>query len=104
MMAEVLAIAMEGVEAERLDKSLKKFGWPVGAITLADEVGIDVAGHVHSFLAQVCMEICLRGYSTLLWANIYAVVCHRNSQLTLCFPHSTSASARMAATLSSFRI
>lgn len=54
MMAEVLALAMEGVEAERLDKSLKKFGWPVGAITLADEVGIDVAGHVHSFLSQVC--------------------------------------------------
>jgi enoyl-CoA hydratase/long-chain 3-hydroxyacyl-CoA dehydrogenase len=53
MMAEVLALAMEGVEAERLDKSLKKFGWPVGAITLADEVGIDVAGHVHSFLSQV---------------------------------------------------
>ena len=53
MMAEVMALAMEGVDAIRLDKSMKNFGWPVGAITLADEVGIDVAGHVAAFMQKV---------------------------------------------------
>jgi len=51
-MAEVTALAMDGVDPERIDKALKKFGFPVGPITLADEVGIDVAGHVQEFLGE----------------------------------------------------
>lgn len=54
MMAEIMALSMEGVGPERLDKAHKKFGWPVGAITLADEVGIDVAAHVQAFMTKVC--------------------------------------------------
>lgn len=35
----------EGADALQVDKALKKFGFPVGPITLMDEVGIDVGAH-----------------------------------------------------------
>eukprot|EP01108_Squamamoeba_japonica_P006640 TRINITY_DN5426_c0_g1_i1.p1 TRINITY_DN5426_c0_g1~~TRINITY_DN5426_c0_g1_i1.p1 ORF type:complete len:759 (-),score=525.79 TRINITY_DN5426_c0_g1_i1:86-2317(-) len=49
-MAEIMALLQHGVAPERLDELLTAFGFPVGPITLADEVGIDVAGHVQQFL------------------------------------------------------
>lgn len=51
-MAEIMALVQHGVEPERLDKLMKDFGFPVGPISLADEVGIDVAGHVQQFLGS----------------------------------------------------
>lgn len=51
-MVESMALLGEGVEPEQLDKAMQAYGFPVGPITLADEVGIDVAGHVRSFLAD----------------------------------------------------
>lgn len=49
-MVEAIALLQEGVPAEKLDKTLKAFGFPVGPITLSDEVGIDVATHVAAFM------------------------------------------------------
>lgn len=51
-MAEVTALLREGVPPEKLDRAMKDFGFPVGPVTLADEVGIDVASHVQSFLGK----------------------------------------------------
>ncbi|KNC86062.1 hypothetical protein SARC_01785 [Sphaeroforma arctica JP610] len=51
-MAETMALAMENVPAERIDSVMKKFGWPMGPISLADNVGIDVAGKVQLYLTQ----------------------------------------------------
>eukprot|EP01118_Nematostelium_gracile_P019927 TRINITY_DN945_c0_g1_i1.p1 TRINITY_DN945_c0_g1~~TRINITY_DN945_c0_g1_i1.p1 ORF type:complete len:519 (+),score=191.75 TRINITY_DN945_c0_g1_i1:813-2369(+) len=52
MLGEAFALMLEGVEFERLDKAMKKFGFPVGPVTLADEVGIDVGNHVSDSLGK----------------------------------------------------
>jgi 3-hydroxyacyl-CoA dehydrogenase/enoyl-CoA hydratase/3-hydroxybutyryl-CoA epimerase len=42
----------EGASIESLDKALVDFGFPVGPITLLDEVGIDVGGKVGLVLSE----------------------------------------------------
>ncbi|MFI4876047.1 MAG: 3-hydroxyacyl-CoA dehydrogenase NAD-binding domain-containing protein [Blastopirellula sp. JB062] len=42
-MNEALALLQEGVSMERIDKCAKKFGMPIGPISLYDMVGIDTA-------------------------------------------------------------
>ncbi|MCG8476470.1 MAG: 3-hydroxyacyl-CoA dehydrogenase NAD-binding domain-containing protein [Cytophagales bacterium] len=43
---EALLLMREGVSPEAIDKALKKFGMPVGPVTLMDEIGIDVCAHL----------------------------------------------------------
>lgn len=52
-MDEAMILALEGVDLYQIDSLMKKFGYPVGPITLMDEVGIDVAAHVAQFLGKV---------------------------------------------------
>jgi len=45
-MDEAAILCQEGMEFATLDRTMQKFGYPVGPLTLMDEVGLDVAKHV----------------------------------------------------------
>ncbi len=46
MLNEAIKLIEEGAEIRSVDTAMKQFGYPVGPITLVDELGIDVAAHV----------------------------------------------------------
>ncbi len=48
MMNEALLMLEEGGDMLQIDKEMKIFGFPVGPVTLMDEVGIDVGAHIMS--------------------------------------------------------
>ncbi len=47
-MNECFLLIEEGCDAALIDKAMKKWGFPVGPVTLQDEVGIDVGAHIMS--------------------------------------------------------
>lgn len=48
MMNEALLMLDEGGDIQQIDKQMNLFGFPVGPVTLMDEVGIDVGAHIMS--------------------------------------------------------
>ena len=51
-MNEAANLLLEGESVEKLDKALTRFGFPVGPITLLDEVGIDVGAKIPPILQK----------------------------------------------------
>ena len=54
--AEAMRLIAEGVSIEQIDHALVDFGFPVGPVKLADEVGMDVAFHIAESLHQAFGE------------------------------------------------
>lgn len=52
LMDEAVILMSEGMDFHRLDGTMKAFGFPVGPVTLLDEVGIDVGAHVAHDLGE----------------------------------------------------
>ena len=50
-MVEAVSLLEQGLSPENIDKTMEKFGMPMGPIELFDEVGIDVASKVSKILA-----------------------------------------------------
>ena len=55
-MNEASFLLTEGCAVDEIDKAMTRFGWPVGPMTLIDEVGIDVAAHVGPIMVEAFGE------------------------------------------------
>jgi 3-hydroxyacyl-CoA dehydrogenase / enoyl-CoA hydratase / 3-hydroxybutyryl-CoA epimerase / enoyl-CoA isomerase len=51
-LAGFMGLVNDGVDFQRIDKVMEKFGWPMGPAYLLDVVGIDTAHHAQAVLAN----------------------------------------------------
>lgn len=51
-MAEAIILLQEGAEPKKLDSLMTSFGYPIGPVSLSDEVGLDIAAHVAENLTK----------------------------------------------------
>ncbi len=56
LMNEASYVLAEGVRIEDIDGAMRAWGWPVGPVTLLDEVGIDIAAHVGPIMVEAFGE------------------------------------------------
>ena len=79
-MAEGMALAgAGGVDPQALDGALKAFGWPVGPVTLMDEVGVDVAFHTFETLKDALGDRMAGGSPHALQAMVDAKMLGRKT-------------------------
>lgn len=69
-LVEVSALIRDGATLEALDGAMKNFGMPVGPITLADEVGVDVTSKVAMFLSKADLGVRMEGGDVSVMSNM----------------------------------
>lgn len=52
IMSEAFELLLEGMDPKELDRVTMQMGFPVGSATLLDEVGVDVAAHINTYLSK----------------------------------------------------
>jgi len=67
--SEVTRLLLEGIDPKTMDNFTTEFGFPVGACTLVDEVGIDVASHIAADFAKVFGDRFTGGIPPTLFAD-----------------------------------
>jgi 3-hydroxyacyl-CoA dehydrogenase/enoyl-CoA hydratase/3-hydroxybutyryl-CoA epimerase/enoyl-CoA isomerase len=64
--AGFMNLIRDGIDFQRIDKVMEKFGWPMGPAYLLDVVGIDTAHHADAVLADAFPDRMKASYKTAI--------------------------------------